>query len=41
MTIQKKMFSDEEYKKLEMLSVREKGTEKRVIKKFVNGLKKE
>ncbi len=37
----KKMFSDKEYKKLEMLSIREKGTEKRVTKKFINNLKKE
>ena len=35
-----KVFSDEEYKKLEMLSIKEKGTEKQVTKKFICNLKK-
>ena len=35
-----KVFSDEEYKKLEMLSIKEKGAEKQVTKKFIDNLKK-
>jgi len=35
-----KVFTEEEYKKLETLSRKEKGTEKRVTKKFVEILKK-
>ena len=35
-----KTFSDEEYKKLEMLSIKEKGAEKQVTKKFIDNLKK-
>ena len=37
--IQEKVFSDEEYKKLESLSMKEKSKEKRVTKKFINKLK--
>jgi AbrB family looped-hinge helix DNA binding protein len=35
-----KIFSDEEYKKLELLSIKEKGAEKQVAKKFIDNLKK-
>ena len=35
-----KVFSDEEYKKLEMLSIKEKGSEKQVTKKFIDNLRK-
>ncbi|MFH0771743.1 MAG: hypothetical protein V1933_03900 [Candidatus Omnitrophota bacterium] len=35
-----KVFSDEEYKKLELLSIKEKGAEKQVAKKFIDNLKK-
>ncbi|MFH0772557.1 MAG: AbrB/MazE/SpoVT family DNA-binding domain-containing protein [Candidatus Omnitrophota bacterium] len=35
-----KVFSDEEYKKLEMLSIKEKGAEKQATKKFIDNLKK-
>jgi AbrB family looped-hinge helix DNA binding protein len=35
-----KVFSDEEYKKLELLSIKEKGAEKQVTKKFIDNLKK-
>jgi len=35
-----KVFTDEEYKKLEVLSMKEKGKEKRVTKQFINSLKK-
>jgi AbrB family looped-hinge helix DNA binding protein len=35
-----KIFSDEEYKKLEMLSIKEKGAERQVTKKFIDDLKK-
>lgn len=35
-----KVFSDEEYKKLEMLSIKEKGTERQVTKKFIDNFKK-
>ena len=35
-----KVFSEEHYKKLESLSMEEKGKEKRVTKKFINTLKK-
>ncbi len=35
-----KVFSDEEYKKIEMPSTKEKATERRVTKKFIDNLKK-
>lgn len=35
-----KVFTEEEYKKLELLSIKEKGKEKRVTKKFIDNLKK-
>ena len=35
-----KVFTEEEYKKLETLSMKEKGKEKRVTRKFVENLKK-
>ena len=35
-----KYLQEEEYKKLEMLSRKEKGKEKRVTKKFIDNLKK-
>lgn len=35
-----KVFSDEEYKKLELLSIKEKGAERQVAKKFIDNLKK-
>lgn len=35
-----KAFSEEEYRKLEMLSIEEKGSEKEATKKFINNLKK-
>jgi len=38
--IQEKVFSGEQYKKLESLSMKEKGEEKRVTKKFIDKLKK-
>jgi len=34
-----RVFSDEQYKKLESLSMKEKGKEKRVTKKFIDTLK--
>lgn len=36
-----KVFTKETYKKLETLTMREKGKEKRVTKKFIDNLKKE
>ncbi|NOX96677.1 MAG: AbrB/MazE/SpoVT family DNA-binding domain-containing protein [Nitrospirae bacterium] len=36
-----KVFTEEEYKKLETLSRKEKGKEKRVTRKFVENLKRE
>ena len=38
--IKEKQFSDEEYVKLEALTVREKGKERHITKKFINDLKK-
>ena len=38
--IKEKVFTEEEYEKLEALTSREKGKEKRVTKGFVNKLKK-
>lgn len=35
-----KVFTEEEYKKLETLSIKEKGKEKRVTRKFVENLKR-
>ena len=35
-----KEFTEEEYKKLEALAEKQRGTEKRVTKKFMNNLKK-
>ncbi len=35
-----KVFSDEEYEKLDMLSKKQKGKEKPVTKKFISGLKR-
>ena len=35
-----KVFTEEEYKKLETLSMKEKGKEKRVTRKFIENLKK-
>jgi AbrB family looped-hinge helix DNA binding protein len=37
---QERVFTEEEYKKLEILSMKEKGKEKRVTKKFINNLKR-
>jgi AbrB family looped-hinge helix DNA binding protein len=39
--IVEKVFTEEEYKKLETLSMKEKGKEKRVTRKFVENLKRE
>ncbi|MCK4518606.1 MAG: AbrB/MazE/SpoVT family DNA-binding domain-containing protein [Candidatus Omnitrophica bacterium] len=38
--IKEKVFTEEEYKKLEALALREKGKEKHVTKGFINKLKK-
>lgn len=38
--IKEKEFTEEEYKKLEDLAAKEKGKEKRVTKKLIEGLKK-
>lgn len=38
--IREKVFTKEEYKKLDGLSIKEKGKEKRVTKKFIAHLKK-
>jgi len=38
--IKEKVFTEEEYEKLEALALREKGKEKRVTKGFINKLKK-
>ncbi len=38
--IKEKVFTKEEYKKLEALTLREEGKEKRVTKEFINKLKK-
>jgi len=35
-----RVFTEEEYKKLEILSMKEKGKEKRVTKRFINNLKR-
>ena len=35
-----KVFTEEEYKKIETLSMKEKGKEKRVTRRFVENLKK-
>ena len=38
--IKEKVFTEEEYEKLEALALREKGKEERVTKGFINKLKK-
>ncbi len=38
--ITEKVFTEDEYRKLEALSRKEKGEEKRVTKKFIDSLKK-
>ncbi len=35
-----KVFTNEEYAKLEIIAAKEKGKEKRITKKFINNLKK-
>jgi len=38
--VKEKVFTEEEYEKLEVLALREKGKEKRVTKGFINKLKR-
>jgi len=38
--VKEKVFTDDEYDKLETLTLKEKGKEKRVTKKFIDKLKK-